>query len=109
VLHGFPFLLGGTVNIAAIRALAEREHWVSSTGNGIYDISVTHIAFMSSLRTVKHASLHQQITCLPASQTNSEKLTFVTVGFDNLQTAVDSLSKEDEKALLILLLEELNN
>jgi hypothetical protein len=94
---------------AAIRALAERDHWVSSTGNGTDDISVTHTAFMSSLRTVKHVSSHQQITCLPASQTNSEKLTFVTVGFDNLQMAVDPLSEEDEKAFLILLLEELNN
>jgi hypothetical protein len=104
-----PFHLGGTVNTAAIRALAEIEHWVSSTGNNNDNISATRSAFMSSLRTVKHVSTHQQIIRFPASQTNSEKLTFVTMGFDNLKMAVDPLSEEDEKALLILLLEELND
>jgi hypothetical protein len=104
-----PFLLGGTVHTAAIRALAEIEHWVSSTGNNNDNISATRSAFMSSLRTVKHVSTHQQIICLPTSQSNSEKLTFVTTGFDNLKMSVDPLSEEDEKALNILLLKELNN
>jgi hypothetical protein len=104
-----PFLLDGTVNTAAIRALAEIEHWVSSTSNGNDNISATRSAFMSSLRTVKHVRTHQQIIRFPASQTNSEKLTFVTMGFDNLKMAVNPLSEEDEKAGLILLLEELNN
>ncbi len=31
------------------------------------------------------------------------------MGFDNLKTAINPLSEEDEKSLLILLLEELNN
>ncbi len=97
------------MHTAAIKALAEIEHWVSSTGNNNDNISATCSAFMSSLRTVKHVSTHQQIIRLPAPQTNSEKLTFVTMGFDNLKMAVDPLSEEDEKALLILLLKELNN
>ncbi len=28
VMHGIPFLLGGTKNFAAIRSIAEVEHWV---------------------------------------------------------------------------------
>jgi hypothetical protein len=31
------------------------------------------------------------------------------MGFDNLKAAIDPISKEDEKTLLCLLLEELNN
>jgi hypothetical protein len=46
---------------------------------------------------------------LPASQHSSEKVTFLSVGFDNLKTAVDPLDEEDEKSLISLMLDELNN
>jgi hypothetical protein len=46
---------------------------------------------------------------LPATQCTSEKIPFVSVGFDNLKTAVDPLGEEDEKALITLLIDELNN
>jgi hypothetical protein len=46
---------------------------------------------------------------LPASQHSSEKVTFLSVGFDNLKTAVDPLVEEDEKALISLMIDELNN
>jgi hypothetical protein len=36
-------------------------------------------------------------------------LPFIVTGFDNLKTAVDPMSEEDKKSLLILLLEELDN
>jgi hypothetical protein len=38
-----------------------------------------------------------------------EKHTFIVAGFDNLKTAVEPMSEEDEKSLLVLLIEELNN
>jgi hypothetical protein len=66
VLNGIPFLLGGIVNTAAIMALSEIEHWVTSTGNGTDDISTTRIAFMVSIFTDKHVSSHQQIIRLLA-------------------------------------------
>jgi hypothetical protein len=46
---------------------------------------------------------------LPASQHSIEKVSFLSVGFDNLKTAVDPLVEEDEKALISLLIDELNN
>jgi hypothetical protein len=64
---------------------------------------------MASLCTSEHTHIHQHIIRLPASQHTCEKLSFVLVGFDNLKTAVDPLSKEDEKALISLMLDELNN
>ncbi len=41
VLHGIPFLIGGTDNTAAIRAIGEIEHWVSITSAGTDEISAT--------------------------------------------------------------------
>ncbi len=109
VLHGIPFLLGGTSNTAAIRAIAEIEHWVSITATGTDEISATRKAFMSTLRTDKNNNSMQHIIRLPINQHSLEKATFVTLGFDNLKTVVDPISEDEEKALLVLLLEELNN
>jgi hypothetical protein len=109
VLHGIPFLLGGTQNTPAIRTIAEIEQWVTCTGNSTDDISATRKSFMASLRTSEHKQQHQHIMRLPASQFSTEKLPFVSVGFDNLKTAVDPLGEEDEKALISLLIDELNN
>jgi hypothetical protein len=109
VLHGVPFLLGGTINTPAIRTLAEVEHWVHLTANGTDDISATRKAFMSSLCIDSTTHATQQIIRLPVSQTSTEKATFVTTGFDNLKMAVDPISEEDEKTILVLLIEELND
>ncbi len=54
-------------------------------------------------------SEHHATSSIAANQRKTEKLSFVSVGFDNLKTAVDPLSEEDEKALISLMLEELNN
>jgi hypothetical protein len=94
VLHGIPFLLGGTQNTAAIRTLAEIEQWVSCTGNSNDDISATRKAFMTSMRTSERTQQHQHILRLPASQHTNEKLLFISVGFDNLKTAVDPLARK---------------
>ncbi len=39
----------------------------------------------------------------------TDKLPYIVAGFDNLKTAVDPLSEEDERVLLMSLLDELNN
>jgi hypothetical protein len=39
----------------------------------------------------------------------TDKLPYIVAGFDNLKTAVDPLSEEDERVLLMSLLGELNN
>ncbi len=109
ILHGVPFLLGGTTSSIAIRTMAEVEQWVLSTMQGTDDISATRKAFANSLCTSTLSHAHNYILRLPATQTNSEKVSFLVSGFDNLKTAVEPLSEEDEKALLVLLLEELNN
>jgi hypothetical protein len=109
-LHGIPFLIGGTGNTAAIRAIAEIEHWVSITSTGTDEISATHAAFMdSSLHSSNPASTAQHIIRLPISQTSTEKATFITTVFDNLKTAVEPINEDEEKNLLNLLIEELNN
>jgi hypothetical protein len=38
-----------------------------------------------------------------------DKATFITTGFDNLKTAVEPISEDEEKNILNLLIEELNN
>jgi hypothetical protein len=89
--------------------MAEVEQWVINTAQSTDDISATRKAFASSLRTSTTSYVHNYILRLPASQTNSEKVSFLVSGFDNLKTAVEPMSEEDEKALLVLLLKELNN
>jgi hypothetical protein len=95
VLHGIPFLIGGTGNTAAIRAIAEIEHWISITAPGTDEISATRAAFMDTLRSNASASTEQHIIRLPSSQTITEKITFVTTGFDNLKTAVEPITEDE--------------
>jgi ActR/RegA family two-component response regulator len=87
VLHWIPFLIGGNSNTAAIRAIAEIEHWVSITSTGTDEISATRAALMDTLRQ----STVQHIIRLPISQTSTDKATFITTGFDNLKTAVEPI------------------
>jgi hypothetical protein len=107
-LHGIPFLLGGTRYTPAIRTLAEIEHWVNMASHGLDDISATRRAFASSLRASATSTKHEHIIRLPASLVNSEKVSFVVSGFDNLKSAIEPLEEEDEKNLLAVLIEELN-
>jgi hypothetical protein len=108
VLHGIPFLIGGTKSTMAIRAIAEIGQWVQSTTVGTDDISATRKAFAMSLRSSTRTPAQQYIIRLPAMQTSNERVPFVVTGFDNLKTAVEPLSEDDEKSILTLLLEELN-
>jgi hypothetical protein len=109
VMHGIPFLLGGTKNSPAIRALAEIGQWIHLTSVGTEDISATRKAFAASLRTDISSAPLQYIIRLPHSQLSGEKVPFVVTGFDNLKTAIEPLSEEDEKVLISLLIEELNS
>jgi hypothetical protein len=108
-LHGIPFLLGGTKYTPAIRALAEIEHWVSMASQGHDDISATRRSFANSLRSTSTSGKHEHVIKLPASLVNSERQSFVVSGFDNLKTAVEPMEEEEEKNLLALLIEELND
>jgi hypothetical protein len=108
VMHGIPFLIGGTKNTTAVRALAEIQQWVHCTSVGTDDISATRKAFAATLRTDTTSSAHSHIIKLPSSLSGGERVPFVVSGFDNLKMAIDPISEEDEKALLVLLLEELN-
>ncbi len=112
VLHGIPFLLGGTHCTTAIRSMAEFGHWVRTVSQGVDDISATRTIFASSL--LSESSHHSTTTCehlirLPTSMVCTDKLPYIVAGFDNLKTAVDPLSEEDERVLLMSLLDELNS
>jgi hypothetical protein len=109
LMHGIPFLIGCTKNTPAIRALAEIVQWVHITTVGSEDISAMRRAFASSLRSGSPVSTHQQLIRLPITQSGGERVPFIVTGFDNLKTAVEPVSEEEEKTLLVLLLEELNS
>jgi hypothetical protein len=64
---------------------------------------------MDTLRQSIPSNTVQHIIRLPSSQTSTDKATFITTGFDNLKTAVEPISEDEEKNLLNLLIEELNN
>jgi hypothetical protein len=87
----------------------EVEHWVSISANSTDDISATRTAFAAKLLNSTSTHAKQQIIQIPVSQTSTKKCTFVAMGFDNLKTAVVPMNEEDDKAILVLLLDELND
>jgi hypothetical protein len=109
VLYGVPFLLGGTENSAALRAIAEIEHWVRLTSRGTDTVSATRAIFADSLYGTHEHHDQQCILRLASSQNSTEKSTYITTGFGNLKTAAEPISEEFEKYLLTSLIEELNN
>jgi hypothetical protein len=64
---------------------------------------------MDTLHLSIPGSTVQHIIRFPISQTSTDKATFITTGFDNLKTVVEPISEDEEKNLLNLLIEELNN
>jgi hypothetical protein len=109
VLLGILFLLGGTGNTAPLRTRAEIENWIKQTSLGADTISATRAIFTDSLTTDTDMHDQQIILRLPASQTNSEKFTYISTGFDNLKTAADPISEEFKKYLPTSLFDKLNN
>ncbi len=80
ILHGIPFLLGGTRYTPAIRTFAEIEQWVSIASHGLDDISATRKAFANSLRASAPSTCHEHIIRLPVSLVNPEKFRFLSRG-----------------------------
>ncbi len=75
-----------------------------------------HQRHLCDTQSIRNKPAHQQKhPCIPAClqatayTDKGERVPFVVIGFDNLKTAVEPMSKEDEKSLLVLLLEELNS
>jgi hypothetical protein len=89
--------------------LAKIEHWICTVSHNTDEISAPRNFFATSLHTAKTLSIHEQIIRLPASLSSTERLPFIVTRFDNLKMAVKPMSKEDEKSLLVLLLEKLNS
>jgi hypothetical protein len=77
--------------------------------HGLDDISATRRAFANSLRSTTSSGNHEHIIRLPASLATTERQSFVVSGFDNLKTAIEPLDEDDEKNLLAVLIEELND
>jgi hypothetical protein len=107
VMHGIPFLLGGTKNTPAIRAIAEIEQWVSIT-TGTDTISATRSILKDSFCTHSDGTDHRTLIRLPISQTATEKCTFESMGFGNLRQAIEPISEDFERYMLGTLIDELN-
>jgi hypothetical protein len=107
VMHGIPFLLGGTKNHAAIRAIAEIEHWVQIT-SGSDTISATRAIFKDSITTHTDSTDQPALIRLPISQTATEKCTFESRGFGHLKKLIDPISEDFERYLLSSLIDEVN-
>jgi hypothetical protein len=84
VLHGIPFLLVGTENSAALRAIAEIEHWVRLTSRSTDTISTTRAIFADSLNGSHEHQDQHFILRLPSSQSNTDKSTYISTCFGNL-------------------------
>jgi hypothetical protein len=90
----------------------EIEHWVSIVSHGIDNTSASRTLCASHLRTLTtsaQGTSAEHLIRLPSSLTSMEKHTFIVAGFDNLKSAVEPMSEEDKKSLLVLLIEELND
>jgi hypothetical protein len=109
VMHGVTFLLGATKNSAAMRELAEVEHWVRLTSQDIDTISTTRAIFADSLITDSNSMDVQIILKLPIFQNSLERCTYISTCFSNLKTAANPLHEDFEKYLLEGLFDELNN
>jgi hypothetical protein len=107
VLHGVPILIGGTVNIPAIRTMAEINQWVLSTSELGNDITATRTLWDTLIRTREHITDCKITMRLPLSQHKLELGTFTSEGFSNLKEAAP-LDEETEKSLITSLTYDLN-
>jgi hypothetical protein len=107
VVHGVPFLIGGTHNIAAIRTMAEINQWVSSTSGLNQDITATRAHWDALIRTRAHGTDCIHTIRLPISQLKLELGTYSSGGFSNL-TAAAPLNEENERSLVLSLIKDLN-
>jgi hypothetical protein len=107
VIHGVPFLLGGTSNTAAIRTMAEINQWVTYTSELHSDISATRTLWDTLIRSKAHGTDCSSIIRLPLSQHKLEMGTFTSRGFSNLEAATP-MNEETERTLVLSLIQDLN-
>jgi hypothetical protein len=108
VLHGIPFLIGGTGNILAIRSMAEINQWVTSISGVNSNITATRALWASHIRTSDTCTNNTHTIRLPLSLHMLEMGTFTSGGFSNL-TAAALLNEEDEHNLVLSLIRDLND
>ncbi len=80
VVHGVPFLIGGTGNISAIRTIAEINQWIASTSELNNDITATRALWDLLIRTRTHGNDCKHILRLPISQSTREMGTYTSGG-----------------------------
>jgi hypothetical protein len=107
VVHGVPFLIGGTDNTAALRTMAEINQWVTATSEINQDIAATRALWDSLIRTRAQGNDCKHILRLPTSQFTLEVGTYTSGGFSNL-TAAAPLNEESERSLVLSLIHDLN-
>jgi hypothetical protein len=108
ILHGIPFLIGGTSNIPAIRSMAKINHWLTSISGVKHDIAATRALWASQIRNSNTCNDCTHTIRLPVSLHKLELGTFTSGGFSNL-TAVALLSEENDHELVLSLIGDLND
>ncbi len=119
IVHGFPVLIGGLDDESVVRSILEIELWLAdSDKRRMHSLPNTSAHYISEwLRTNKSDSgsdtnsatdTHPHPLKLPNSRHSLEKGTYVSPGWEDLATCLPALQEEEEKKLLGVLIEELN-
>ncbi len=123
VVHGFPILVRGLDDETLIRSMLEIELWLSDCDKRrIHSLPSTSEHFITEwLRSNKEhtdtpthsntsyaTDTHPHPLRLPHSLHSLEKGTFVSPGWEDIATSLPTLQEEEEKKLLGIMLEELN-
>jgi hypothetical protein len=118
IVHGFPVLIGGLDDESVIRSILEIELWLSdSDKRRMHSLPNTSAHYISEwLKTgtdgtsasASASDIHPRPLKLPNSLHSLEKATYVSPGWEDLATCLPALQEEDEKNLLGVIIEELN-
>ncbi len=122
IVHGFPVLIGGLDDESVIRSILEIELWLSdSDKRRMHSLPNTSAHYISEwLKTgtdgtsasasasLPASDIHPRPLKLPNSLHSLEKGTYVSPGWEDLATCLPALQEEDEKNLLGVIIEELN-
>ncbi len=120
IVHGFPVLIGGLENESVVRSILEIELWLAdSDKRRMHSLPNTSAHYITEwLRTNKSYSgsatdhsatdTHPHPLKLPNSLHSLEKGTYVSPGWEDLATCLPALQEEEEKKLLGVLIEDLN-
>jgi hypothetical protein len=72
-------------NTDAIRAIAELKHWFKHSLSSTDSMSATMTIFAESIRTDNESTDQHCITGMPINQQTTDKVTFLSKGFNNLK------------------------